>query len=209
MDNPVDEKWKTLRLHFDRYLKNDPQATHALFTELTRILKAFYALRTQSRTQSEDLTQAALLKIHFARDRFDAAQSLKTWVFTIAGRTLIDHWRGSRPEDLAIPEDDENTTIDGALRNAGSDKIEFNPALRTEMQNDLQKALGELKPTDRMIVYLYAIEGFSMAEISASLNLTESAVKVRAHRGYEKMRKVLNAQSITWIGLFWARRYWE
>ncbi len=42
-----------------------------------------------------------------------------------------------------------------------------------------------------MIVYLYAVEGLSMAEIATATGFTEAAVKVRAHRSYLQLRDLL------------------
>jgi RNA polymerase sigma-70 factor (ECF subfamily) len=176
------DQWPKHQQNFLRYLQGDASATRSVFTELARILKGFYFARTRDQQVSEDLVQAALLKIHLARDRFDPELSLKTWVFTIAGRTLIDHWRGARDE---IGFDEGNA--DNQL--LGSD----NPLSRIEAGQDLEKALAALKPNDRSVVYLYVVEGFSMAEIAQMQGSSEGAIKVRAHRAYEKMRKVLDA----------------
>jgi len=180
-----DSHWTTLRAHFDLYLKNDHAATQTLFEGLHQALYPFFRVRTRSETESEDLTQAALLKIHFARDRFNPELSLKTWVFTIAGRCLIDHWRGAGSENNVIDKyaDQEIATEMPTL--------EPDPSLKAEWGHDLTLALDQLKPIDRTIVYLYVTEGLSMSEIASSVNMTESAVKVRAHRSYAQMRVFL------------------
>ncbi len=65
------------------------------------------------------------------------------------------------------------------------------PDLKLELTEDINQALLHLKPIDRSIVYLYGVEGFSMAEIAKTLSLTEGAVKLRAHRAYAELRKLL------------------
>ncbi|WP_081713971.1 RNA polymerase sigma factor [Cystobacter fuscus] len=40
---------------------------------------------------------------------------------------------------------------------------------------------------------LHRFEGMGFAEIAEAMGLTESAVKVRAHRGYARLRELLSA----------------
>lgn len=175
--------WDSLRTTFLAYRKGDQAAARLVFGEVEKALRGFYRARLgASSIEADDLTQICLLKLHFARDRFDGGQSLKTWVFTIATRCLIDHWRkqGTRAEG----------SLDGEL---GEDIPEQNLPhdLKVEYHEGLEKAMATLKPTDRSIVYLYGVEGLSMQEIADTVGLTEGAVKVRAHRSYVKLREAL------------------
>lgn len=173
--------WDELRKRFIAYREGDAAAAREVFGTLRgQALRPFFRARLVSPEEAEDLTQATLLKLHFARDRFAAGLALKTWVFTIARRSLIDHWRGARPETVDLDEVAE-TTADSTL----------GPEARAELRDGLDRALGPLKPDDRSIVYLYAVEGFTMAEIAETMGLTEAAVKVRAHRAYVRARKEL------------------
>ena len=128
------------------------------------------------------------MKIHFARDRFDPSHSLKTWIFTIASRSLIDFWRGSKTQYID----------DSFQDSSGTDILETFPAQglsleeKLSLAEDLNHSLKALKPIDRTIVYLYGVEGFSMAEIAKMHGMSEGAVKVRAHRAYQELKKILS-----------------
>lgn len=178
--------WDQLQQLFPQYLKNDSSVIELLFSTIQKALQGYFYTRMNSKEDAEDLAQATLLKIHFARDRFDTSKSLKTWVFTIASRSLIDHWRKSSHdlEDISI-DDEANAHI------ADMAHLDLSPELRVQLQNDLNKALKNLKPIDRQIVYLYGVEEMSMAEIAQALNLTETAVKLRAHRAHKEMRQIV------------------
>lgn len=180
--------WNELEELFSAYLHGDSSATRTLFSEFLRVLGAYFKMRINSDSEAEDLVQATLLKIHFARDRFDPKQSLKTWIFTIASRSLIDHWRGSATE-IEIQEPSLDGEGDSELESAPSQLLD--PAMKTELTQDLNRALKTLKPMDRSIVYLYGVEGLSMAEIAQALSISEGAAKIRAHRAYLELRKQL------------------
>ena len=186
--NPAD--WDRLTILYVEYLRGVPVSTEVLFSELARVLNAYFNVRVRSDAVASDLAQATLLKIHFARDRFDVGKSLKTWVFTIASRTLIDHWRGSALENSRMDTDyGEEDEFNSALDSLPS--LELDPSLKTELHQDLNEALKTLKPIDRSIVYLYGVEGLSMAEVGTALQMSEGAAKIRAHRAYKELRKYL------------------
>lgn len=174
--------WENLQRLFLAYRDGDTAAARPLFLELSSVLTGYYRARMSDfGSGGEDLVQATLLKVHFARDRFDESLSLKTWIFTIASRALIDHWRGRDPEELGGEE--------GETAAAAVPDTELAPDLRLSLRQQAEEALRDLKPTDRAIVYLFGVEELSMAEIAASLGISEGAVKVRAHRAYKAARK--------------------
>jgi RNA polymerase sigma-70 factor (ECF subfamily) len=203
--------WDHLQKLFSRYLENDVAATGEVFSELLRVIQGYFYLRMDSRPDAEDLTQATLLKIHFARDRFDSKQSLKTWIFTIASRSLIDHWRGAGREpksDLAFNGDDADEESLSVLDEIPS--LILDPETKTELHHDLNKALSKLKPIDRSIVYLYGVEGLSMAEIAQVHGITEGATKLRAFRAYQEIRGTLGVLAVLFMGLgAWLEKLWK
>lgn len=183
--------WENLKALFEQYRRGNVSSTRVLFTSLTPVLRAYFSARLNSKLDADDLAQASLLKIHFSRDRFNDALSLKTWVFTIASRTLIDHWRGeaAHPENHAPPMsfDPNLDGFDTFLESIPSELLD--PESKTTLSHDLNLALEKLKPIERSIVYLYGVEGLSMAEIAEVHQLSEAAVKVRAHRAYHSLRE--------------------
>ena len=192
-------EWDHLQSLFSRYLANDVLATGELFAQLLKVVQGYFYVRMDSRADAEDLTQATLLKIHFARDRFDPKQSLKTWIFTIASRSLIDHWRGAGREPKSdLMEGDADDEAMSVLEQIPS--LMLDPATKTELHHDLNKALLKLKPIDRSIVYLYGVEGLSMAEIAQLHGITEGAAKLRAFRAYQEIRGTLGVLAALLMG---------
>jgi len=58
----------------------------------------------------------------------------------------------------------------------------------------VEAALAQLPENQREAIVLHRFEGFSFKEIAELLGVTETAVKVRAHRGYERLRKLLASE---------------
>jgi len=57
----------------------------------------------------------------------------------------------------------------------------------------VERALAQLPDSQREAILLHRFEGFSFREIGDLLGVSETAVKVRAHRGYERLRVLLAA----------------
>lgn len=67
------------------------------------------------------------------------------------------------------------------------------PALdETSVENvQLLKALGEIKPDERMILILSALHGYTTKEIAAILGRPHGTVSARLHRTYGKLRNLM------------------
>lgn len=181
-----DSQWLETQKLFDAYLEGNVAAVSALFSRLSLVVRGFFIARTRSECDSDDLTQATLLKIHLSRHSFDSRLSLKTWVFTIAQRTLIDHWRKKSRLDLTESLEGSDGTVDYSDTSGAIELSDMIP-----LRAVLEKSLETLKPSDRTLVYLSVMEGLSMAELAAVMNSTEGAIKVKLHRLLRGLRSFL------------------
>lgn len=182
--------WAVLQHMFLAYREGDAQIVEKLFSTLAPIVRGFFIARTRNPADSDDLAQAALLKIHFSRHSFNQALSLKTWIFTISHRTLIDHWR--KKSHHAKDEPLENLDLKESINSSDLiNSFDLDLMNRLSLRKFLEQALDQLKPLDRTIVYLSVEEGLTMAEIAEVVNSTEGAIKVRLHRALKGMRNFL------------------
>ena len=70
------------------------------------------------------------------------------------------------------------------------------PHALAEAGCDVRSLLAGLPADQRDVIVLHWIEGFSFAEVALVVGASLSAVKVRAHRGYVAIRKVLSESAI-------------
>jgi RNA polymerase sigma-70 factor (ECF subfamily) len=89
-------------------------------------------------------------------------------------RTLLDHL----PRSEAAPDPVSLLDAEGRL---GVDE-------------PLRAALSGLRDTDRRIVGLVILEGYSLAEAAELIGVSEPAAKVRLHRARERMRVALHGR---------------
>ncbi len=67
-------------------------------------------------------------------------------------------------------------------------------ACQDEAGGDVHMAMLSLKPQHRDVIFLHYYESYSVAEIAAILDITQSAVKKRLERGREKLRRMLGGE---------------
>lgn len=128
--------------------------------------------------EAEDVVQEVLISVHKARHTYDGARSLMPWVYSIVHFRLNDHLREHyrHHADRDTEEVDfENFFAD--VTNQGSDR---------EYIEQLMEGLSEVQ---QRILLLLHVEGYTAREVAAQVDMSESAVKVAAHRALQKIRK--------------------
>jgi RNA polymerase sigma-70 factor (ECF subfamily) len=74
---------------------------------------------------------------------------------------------------------------------ASSEEMNREPSAPTASVFAIRKALDALSEAQRQVLVLHFYEGHSFAEIGRVMGVKENAVKVRAHRGYRKLKELL------------------
>ena len=67
------------------------------------------------------------------------------------------------------------------------EKIESDEIDRT---NEIIRLINDLPGKQKRIIQMLKIQGFSIKQTAAKLNLSEANVKVIAHRGYHTLRRL-------------------
>lgn len=165
-----------------RYQAGDNAAFQALFARHAGKLYGYFAHRSGSRAQAEDLSQKTWLRVHHARARYQPELRFLPWLYTIAANL----GRSERARDGAR----EHLTADGTLP---EEATLVEPGL-DERQRAVRKALAALPESQREVILLHRYQGLGFAEIAAALSISEGAVKLRAHRGYLQLRALLGPE---------------
>lgn len=135
--------------------------------------------RLNNRHDAEDLTQETFLKAYRAIERYDSHFAFSTWLFTIAKRTLANHFRAVRP---TVPE----------LTDTEIDRED--PAVLLE-QKDESRAVWAmakaLNPDQYEALWLRYGEGFSIAETAQIMKTNQVRVRVLLHRARHQLAKSL------------------
>ena len=173
-------------LLMERYVDGEADAFEFLYRRVSPNLMGYLLRLTRNRERAEDLLQITFSKIHRARGSYLRGAPVLPWILAIARRSFLDERRSAqvRTEDLSP---------DGALP---EQQPEERP-LPAELSDALEVALYRLPETYREAIVLTKITGLSVAEAASVLGATETAVKLRVHRGYNQLRKELEQYSRT------------
>lgn len=139
--------------------------------------------------EANDLTQDVLLRVYCTLGSFREEElSFVAWLSLVTRNLLIDHYRRTRRDRLAVQLDA------GTSRNACFVTMKENPAHRydrAEKSRILRAALAKLPPDLRQSVYLYDVQGSSYSEIALRTGVPVGTVKSRLHRGRAAMAHLL------------------
>jgi len=163
------------------HVAGDATAFRELFDRYAGILEAVLRRSLAEPDDARDLVQLTFLHVHRARRDYATGAPFRPWLFTIAFNLKREHFRRHarrREEPLeAAPEPRAPEADPDAAR--------------------VQAALVLLPETQREVIVLHWFAGLSFPEVAAVVAASTSAVKVRAHRGYERLRAILGPTAVT------------
>ena len=154
-------------------------------------LVAGYFVGKAELSATEDLVQdvfiSAFNSIHAVR-----SPALGPWLLGIARHKLHDHYRGRAAQ----------ARLEQALLARGNGRPPLTAsgpaahAQASQLEAITLQALGELRETHRLVLYLRLFEELPYAEIAQRLALREVTVRLRARRGLALLRKKLQRRGI-------------
>ena len=172
-----------------RYQDGDAAAFRELYALVAPRLLGYLVKMTRSRAVADDLLQQTFLKVHRARASYVRGADPVPWLYAIAHRTFIDETRRDK-RAVARTAGDELPEIPAGLTGE-SDERRDDPRVDPELARAALDALAELPAPQREAVVLTKLDGKSVAEAAEIAGTTVGAMKVRAHRGYERLRALL------------------
>ncbi len=183
----------------ERLRAGEMEAFSELVTEFQPLVYSVTVRIVRDPEEARDVTQETFLRIYRHFDRFRGEASLKTWVCRIAVNQALNSQRWWKRRRRA-----ETHSLDEPLAQDGDDRLSLGATLAStadspeaeaiahERQQQLERALGELKKDFRMAVALRDIEGMSYEEIASILEISVGTVKSRIARGREMLRAHLS-----------------
>jgi RNA polymerase sigma-70 factor (ECF subfamily) len=162
----------------ERYQQADPDAPHALVVALSPALLRFFRSQLASQQQANDLLQETWMRIHRVRHTYRPGEPVLPWVYAIARRVRIDGYR--RERRITVHE-------------IAMDVLPEPPA-QAEQRGPLpafDELVAELPDSQREVLTLLKVGGLSLEEVARATSSTVGAVKQMAHRGYQRLRDLL------------------
>jgi RNA polymerase sigma-70 factor (ECF subfamily) len=172
LDSTLIQRWKT----------GDERAATALVERHATAL-ARYVGSLGERDGAEEVVQDTFVRAFSSLESFRGDSSLRTWLFTIARRLVVDRRRAfRRRREVGSLED-----VDAATEYTALDGL-----IASEAQKKVWGAVGKLSPTQREVFLLRVNEGLSYKEIAEVAGTTEGAARVHYHNALRTVKENLN-----------------
>lgn len=157
-----------------------------------RLFRAAWSI-LKDRSEAEDVVQTAYLRAFAAIDTFDGRAALSTWLTRIAinealGRRRAAERRRARLDEASVIDLDEyrEKLMRGSMEPAPDGLL-----ARTEIRRLMEEAIGRLPEMFRVTFVLREIEGLSVEETAAALDIPSATVKTRHLRARRRLQQEL------------------
>jgi RNA polymerase sigma-70 factor (ECF subfamily) len=125
----------------------------------------------------EDIVQETLLAVHQKRHTWREDMAVRPWLWAIVRYKVVDAFR-ARGRRVQLPIEDF------------ADLLPAPPDPDPTLRSDALRVIGRLDPRAARIVRAIGLDGASIAETSAALDMTETAVRVALHRGLKQLARL-------------------
>ncbi len=137
----------------------------------------------QDRGEAEDAVQETFLRAYRALPAYRPDGFFSSWIYRIALNECRRRMRGRRP---TVP-------LDPAVA-AGTVADPQQTVMTQERHRQLRDAVDALPEHYRLVMMLFYFDEMSVDQISRTLDVSVSAVKVRLHRGRERLATRLESR---------------
>ncbi len=166
-----------------RWTAGDERAATLLVEQHAPAVARFVA-SLGTREDVDEIVQDTFVRAFGALETFRAESSLRTWLFTIARRLVLDRRRAARRRGTSVEVQEDDVVTEG-------NPLESLVAQETEAR--LARAVDRLTPTQREVFRLRVGEGLSYKEIAEIVGSTEGAARVHYHNAMRAVKEFLDA----------------
>lgn len=149
-----------------------------LYCQLGPVVMGMAQRILQDRGLAQEVVQDTFVELLEKAEEIRSEQSLVAWVRRVAVNNCLMRLRsGWYRYRLFNPEPAITWAVDPASDSS-----------RQAALRDLERALGSLPATTRMVLWLHDVEGYTHREIAALMGKTPSFSKSQLSRGHRKLR---------------------
>jgi RNA polymerase sigma-70 factor (ECF subfamily) len=142
---------------------------------------------------ADELHQDLWLKVVGARSRYAGDARFATWLYTLARRRLVDHWRHAGLVGFeSIDDESVAAAVEETMASpAGNAAEPLRATMSAQAARRLVDALQSVPAAQRDAFLLHVDGGLSLAEIGALSNEPAETIKSRLRYAYRRLRAAL------------------
>lgn len=167
----------------DRTFQMTEEAFRTFYELTARPVWLYLARITGDRRLADDLLQETYYRFLRSTTSFESDEHRRNYLFRIATNLAHDHRRRSRMH--VVPVDDGETTMALPAESESADQV--------ARRLDVTRAMSQLKPRERSLLWLAYAQGASHEEIAATLGLKRSSLKTLLFRARRRLVAALGS----------------
>jgi len=168
-DSELIERWKA----------GDSRAATQIVTRHADALARF-AVSSGERAEIEELVQDTFVRAFSSIDSFRGDSSLRTWLFTIERRLMLDRRRAERRQKAMVPVEPADAVTEYDALDA---------LVAEEAESKVRRAVDLLSPMQREVFTLRVEQGMSYRDIAEIVGSTEGAARVHYHNAMRAVKE--------------------
>lgn len=165
----------------ERTFQMTEEAFRAFYELTARPVRVYLARMTGDDRLADDLLQETYYRFLRANVAFASDEHRKNYLFRIATNLVNDH---RRKPFLEVPA----TVIPEVLDAAAAAQA----AERSARRMDLHRAMKQLKPRERSLLWLAYAQGWSHEEIAGAVGVKTASLKQMLHRARHRLATLMN-----------------
>ena len=178
-----------------RGFANAEQPAVRLVTTLhnQRLFRAAWAI-LRNRAEAEDAVQSAYVRAFGSAAAFEGRSSLTTWLTRIVINEALGRRRAAKrrmssldPGSVTVLDSYRDKMMRGSMIGASPDSA----LAQQQVRQLLERAISKLPEQFRIVFILREIEGLSVEEVAATLDISAGTVKTRDLRARRKLQQQL------------------
>ena len=167
----------------ERTFQMTEEAFRAFYEQTSRPVWVYLARMTGDPRLADDLLQEAYYRFLRVKAVFEGDDHRRHYLFRIATNLVHDHRRRPRME---------STDVTAILEAPPAAARDHDAGQRVARRIDLQRAMQQLKPRERSLLWLAYAQGCSHQEIAGALGLRTSSLKALLFRARQHLLRILN-----------------
>lgn len=165
----------------ERWKRGDSRAA-TLIVERHASAVARYASSQGEREELDELVQDTFVRAFGSLENFRGDSALRTWLFTIARRLVLDRRRAAKRARVTVPADESS---------AVTEMTPLDSVIAEETEEQVRLAIERLTPMQREVFTLRVSEGMSYADIARLVGSTDGAARVHYHHAMRAVKEFL------------------
>jgi RNA polymerase sigma-70 factor, ECF subfamily len=143
---------------------------------------ARYASSLGEREELDELVQDTFVRAFGSLESFRGESSLRTWLFTIARRLILDRRRVAKRARVNVPADESSVV---------TQVTPLDSVIAEETEGRVRLAIERLTPMQREVFMLRVTEGMSYSDIARLVGSTDGAARVHYHHAMRAVKEFL------------------